>query len=291
MYQHISPREALIKQAKNVRKIIYKIDDSMKDKMPKKREATELLEDQIEYTKELLQLIESKAKIAKHPMMEEGLSYLKEILEDTETELEYSRDQDAKVGHKTSDTSFFGYKTHIAMTPERIITAATITSGEKQDGKELQELVEKSRRSGIDVEAVVGDGAYSESENIEYCEKEQIKLVSKLSKSITHGNVKNKENYTYNKDAEMYVCKAGHMAVKKAKQGSQKEKVECYYFDVEKCKRCPFKEGCYKDGTKSKTFSVKIKTDPHIKHMEYMETEEFDEIYKERYKIEAKNSE
>ena len=27
--------------------------------------------------------------------------------------------------------SFFGYKTHIAMTEERIITAATITSGEK----------------------------------------------------------------------------------------------------------------------------------------------------------------
>lgn len=41
----------------------------------------------------------------------------------TEIELEYSKNQDAKVGHKTADTSFFGYKTHIAMTPERIITA------------------------------------------------------------------------------------------------------------------------------------------------------------------------
>lgn len=29
------------------------------------------------------------------------------------------------------------------MTPERIITAATITSGEKHDGKEMQRLVEK----------------------------------------------------------------------------------------------------------------------------------------------------
>lgn len=57
---------------------------------------------------------------------------------DTEYEIEYSKDKDAKVGHKTADTSFFGYKTHIAMTPERIITAATITTGEKHDGKELQ---------------------------------------------------------------------------------------------------------------------------------------------------------
>ena len=36
---------------------------------------------------------------------------------------------------------FFCYKTHIAMTPERIITAATITSGEKYDGKELTNLI------------------------------------------------------------------------------------------------------------------------------------------------------
>ena len=31
--------------------------------------------------------------------------------------------------------------------------------------------------------------------------------------------------------------------------------------------------------------------DVHIKHMDYIETEEFKEFYSERYKIEAKNSE
>lgn len=35
MYQHISPREALIKQAKELRKSVYKIDETMHDKMPK----------------------------------------------------------------------------------------------------------------------------------------------------------------------------------------------------------------------------------------------------------------
>lgn len=54
MYSHISPREELIRQAKNLRKAVYKIDGTMHDKMPKKRESTGLLEDQIEYTKELL---------------------------------------------------------------------------------------------------------------------------------------------------------------------------------------------------------------------------------------------
>ena len=263
----------------------------MHDKMPKKRESTGLLEDQIEYTKELLNLLTDDGRFEKLPNIKEQMDFLKETMEDTEIELEYSKDQDAKVGHKSADTSFFGYKTHIAMTPERIITAATITSGEKHDGKELTNLIEKSQNNGIEVEAIIGDGAYSEKDNLEYCEENNIKNVSKLSNFVTHGNTQRNNNFEYNKDAGMYVCKAGHMAIKKAKQGSKNNRVECYYFDVEKCKRCPFKKGCYKEESKSKTYSVTIKNDIHVKQMDYMETNEFKTLYSERYKIEAKNAE
>ena len=179
------------------------------------------------------------------------------------------------------------------MTPEQIITAATITSGERHDGKELVNLIEKSENNGIEVEAVIGDGAYSEKDNLEYCEEKNIKNVSKLSKLVTHGNSKRNNSFEYNKDAGMYVCKAGHMAISKRKSGSKENgtQVECYFFNVEKCKHCPFKDGCYKDGAKTKSFSVKIKDDTHIKQMDYMVTDEFKKLYSERYKIEAKNAE
>ncbi len=295
MYSHISPREELIKQAKNLRKAVYKIDESMHNKMPKKREATGLLEDQITYTKELLEVLKEDGRFEKIPSIKEQIEFLKETMEDTEIELEYSKDQDAKIGHKTADTSFFGYKTHIAMTPERIITAAKVTSGEKHDGKELVNLIEKSESNGIEIEAIIGDGAYSEEDNLKYCEENNIKNVSKLSSSVTHGNGKNKDDFEFNKDAEMYVCKAGHMAIKKTHTKGNKynnyTEVDNYFFDVEKCKHCPFRDGCYKDGAKSKTYNVTIKKDIHINHMDYMETEEFKNIYKERYKIEAKNAE
>ena len=62
-------------------------------------------------------------------------------------------------------------KTHIAMTEERIITVATITSGEKTDGKELPKLVQKSKAAGIQIESVIGDMAYSEKTNIEAAKK------------------------------------------------------------------------------------------------------------------------
>lgn len=169
IYQHISPREELIRQAKGLRKLIYKIDETMHEKCLKKRENTGLLEDQIGYTKELLNLVKEDARFTTTPSISEKINMLEETINDTEYELEYSKDKDAKIGHKTADTSFLEYKTHIAMTPERIITAAVITSGEKHDGKQLKKLVEKSQTNGIEVEAVIGDGAYSEKENIEYC--------------------------------------------------------------------------------------------------------------------------
>lgn len=297
MFQHISPREELINRAKELRKAVYAVAPEMKEKMPKKKEATGLLEDTMEYCNSLINLIENEGGFENCKAVLERLNYLKEGLDETTIELEYSKDQDAKVGHKTADTSFFGYKTHIAMTPERIITAATITSGEKHDGKEMQKLVEKSEEAGIEVEAVIGDGAYSEKENIEYAKKKGFKLAAKLSKSVTHGNGKNKDKFEYNKDAGMYVCQAGHMAIRKMKSGSKSDKngidtrVESYYFDVEKCKHCPYKDGCYKEGAKTKSFSVKIKSDIHIEHMDYMKTEEYKALYSERYKIEAKNAE
>ena len=101
------------------------------------------------------------------------------------------------------------------MTPERIITA-TITSGEKPDGKELPELVEKSLKAGMTVENVIADRAYS---------------------------VKDNNGFVYNK------------------------------------------------GTKSRTFSVTLKCDEYKQQQEFQETEEFKQLSKERYKIEAKNSE
>ena len=110
-----------------------------------------------------------------------------------------------------------------------------------------------------------------------------------------YGNGKHNDNFEFNKDAGMYVCPAGHMAIKKAHQKGNKHnnytEVDNYFFDVEKCKRCPFKEGCYKEGAKTKSYNVTIKKDIHINQMDYMETEEYKTLYKERYKIEAKNAE
>jgi hypothetical protein len=252
------------------------------------------LEVEIDYCQKLIEVVEKEDTLTQYPKVKEQLNLLKETVADDIEHLQISEDKDAKVGHKTADSSFFGYKTHVAMSEERIITAATVTTGEKNDGKQLETLIEKSIKAGMEVETVIGDAAYSEKGNIEYANKNEIKLVAKLNPSVTQGFRSKEDEFEFNKDAGMYVCKAGHMAIRKAKQGKKGEgrnQVHTYYFDIEKCKHCPFKEGCYKEGAKSKTYSVSIKSNEHTEQAKFQESEYFKDKTKERYKIEAKNSE
>jgi IS5 family transposase len=288
-----SPKEILIEKSKLLRKAVYQIDEKMKDKFPPKTTTNELV-DELDYCQKVIDAVEKEEAIREYPKVKEKLNYLKEIVADHHEHLQLSNDPDARVGHKTADSSFFGYKTHIAMNEERIITAAVITTGEKSDGKQLQTLIEKSRETGMKIDTVIGDTAYSEKENIKYANINEFQLVSKLNPMITQGARKKEDEFEFNKDAGMYVCKAGHMAIRKAREGKKnvgQNQTHTYYFNIDKCKQCPLKEGCYKEGAKSKTYSVSIKSTEHSEQKAFQESEYFQEKAKERYKIEAKNSE
>ena len=245
-YNQKTPRQALQEQSKKLRRSVYEVDESMRENFPAKN-TEDSLEKELGYCKELIDAIKKNKTICSYPKVQEKMNLLEESVSDNFEHLETSKDEDAKTGHKTADTSFFGYKTHIAMTEERIITAATITSGEKTDGKELPALVRKSRDAGTEVESVIGDKAYSDKKNIEAAKDGGYELIARLNSIVTQGNRGKEEEFEFHKDAGMYQCKAGHLAVHKYLDRRQKEKKNknprmVYFFDVEKCKCCPYKE-------------------------------------------------
>lgn len=293
-YNQCTPQEILRQRSKNVRKAIYSVDDSMKDKFPEKPKTDEL-EEEIEYTKKLVDVITQEPTLTAFPKIKEPFNLLKETVDDHQEFLPQSPDSDARVGYKSADSSFYGYKTHLGMNEERLITAATITTGEKSDGKYLTTLIEKSEQAGVKVDTVMGDAAYSEKENLSYTNEKEITLVSKLNPTVTHGTRTKEKQFDFNKDAGMYVCPAGHIAIHKRqdsrKASDNKNSRVKFFFDIEKCKTCPLREGCYTEGAKSKTYSVTLKSHEHQEQEEFQKTEDFKEKAKERYKIEAKNSE
>ena len=112
---------------------------------------------------------------------------LEEMLTEEKLEkIQSSIDKDARQGYKSEDNDFFGYKSHVAMTRERIVTALEVTSGEAPDGKFMQSLIEQSKKAGLEVKEVIGDKAYSGKDNLEYGKKNDIKIISRIHPIITN---------------------------------------------------------------------------------------------------------
>ena len=278
------PVNVLQQISKQLRKAVYGLDKDAKKKMPEKYEGTDL-EKEVAYIETLIEHV-SKLPVSMFAAVSEKLNLLKEKLDDVKDHYDVSKDGDARRGHKTQDSSFFGYKTHIAINQERIITAATVTSGEKDDGSQMQTLIDKSIENGMEVETVIGDGAYCSKENLEESKEKKITVVSKVNALVREG--RSDDRFTFNKDAGMYVCPAGHMAIKK--YVTKDKMVETYKFDVRKCVVCKMRETCFKYGQENKSFSVCHRAEIQKEQMDFQETDEFREKYRTRYKIEAKNS-
>lgn len=296
VFNHKTPIEILTEESKALRKTVYEIKAEYKDKMPSKPNSRDL-DDHINYCKELIELLRSDEKLSFYNAITEKMNYLEEIVnDDIENKMSLS-DEEARIGHKTADTSFFGYKTHIAMSPERIITAAVVSTGEKADNAFTKELIEQSIENGYDVDTFIGDGAYSGKSDLEYGKENNIKIVAKTNDLVYQGNptARRCKGFTFNKDAGMYVCTAGHMAILKRRTSGKKNPENAqqttFFFDVNKCRVCPLKDGCYKEGSKTKTYSSRKPSKLHQDQVDFQNSNEFRELYKERYKIEAKNSE
>jgi len=65
-----------------------------------------------------------------------------------------------------SDISYFVYKTNLTYNQYRLLTAFTIISVEKLDGKELEGLIALIENAWIMVGTVVSDSDYSEKGNL-----------------------------------------------------------------------------------------------------------------------------
>ena len=288
-----TPIEILHDVSKNIRKQLYIASPELKDQVPPKLHRTASLEEEVMYTKELIHY--AKAFEDKHDNVNKAIKKAITVLEEDKYQTILSvSDQDAKIGHKSVTESFPGYKSHIAMTDERIITAIEVTTGEVSDGKYLETLVEQTKSRKIKIKEILADAAYSSKSNLTYMEDEKITALTPLNPIVMNGGKRETEGFEYNKDAGHMRCPAGYLSIRKARTGKKNQKSNqsmTYYFDIEKCKTCPLRDGCYKPGAKSKTYSITIKSDIHQKAIDYQKTEEFKNKKKQRYKIEAKNAE
>lgn len=216
-FQAYSPQDILYKRAKKLRQAIYQANESAKESMPKKVQ-TDDIQAAIDYCQTLVDWTDQQTHLQLNSEVTERANYLKELLEEDINHLKSESDRDAKTGYKSAEKPFWGYKIHFAMNSERIITACLVTSGEKSDSEQFNELYQKTLEHGFLVDTVIGDRAYSSNEIHKTLTKDEVKLISKVTPVASQGNRKPDSfasNFTYNKDSELYVCPNGQQAIKK----------------------------------------------------------------------------
>ena len=227
----------------------------------------------------------------------EIIEKIKEILSDEKFMLQKGLrslvDPDARVGYKSKDSSFFGYKTEFTMTTdERIITAVDVHSGEYVDGDGFHELLKRTEEAGVKVETVTGDKAYFRKDILDELEQKKIESIIPVSASAYKID---ESLYSYNKDSDEWVCRTGNRTVKKRVTTKGKRgktyRVFIYGFDKEGCKNCPHREECMGKATGGKVFQVSENAPFYYAESQRQKSKEFQDKYRKRSAEEWKNAE
>ena len=208
-----TPTQILREMTKNLRKEIHRTQNEISNIFPEKPTVENDIFEEIDYTKAL---VDALLKVdLKSEKAQKLLIKVQNTLElPNLVELQSANDEDAKIGHKSEDNDFFGYKNHIAMTEEGIITGLSVTNGTAADNKEFENIVNQTLETGVEVEDIAGDKAYSTSDILKFGIDKNINIISKLKENVGSKEF-NDEYVSFNKDADTYECKNGCLAKKK----------------------------------------------------------------------------
>ncbi len=290
------PVPTLKEYSKKLRALLYQCDQRLSGSLEKDHSIGRSdLMGEISYGNRLVKYVEEElSHLTDVPAVRKLLNRFKELLSDISDHYNASLyDSDARVGHKSADTKFFGYKTQILMDEEsRLIEGAEVTSGEVGDPVAAKDVIEQTAKNeDYVVDELLGDTAYSGQPILELGTKYKFDVIAPAHPILGAG-IDGRDGFTFNKDADMFVCPKGHMAISKRTVTHKKDNNRrsiIYKFDKTKCNVCPLKTVCLRD-SKEKTFSVTALSEEQKDLLKRQRSDYFRQRRRQRYKIEAKNA-
>lgn len=204
-------------------------------------------------------------------------------------------DKDARVGHKSKEQHFFGYKTEIMMTTdEQIITSVRTEPGNYTDGDHVPEMLVETAKRGIRLKKFFGDKAYFRKPILDAVAEQEAESYIPVSETVYKLD---ESQFSYVKDSDEWVCSEGHHSMsrkvfktkcKGCKTGFREGYT--YYFDKKVCSQCPKHDECA-GKTVGKILRVGRHTGEFYDISQRQKSLEFKEEYKKRACLESKNAE
>lgn len=170
-------------------------------------------------------------------------------------------DEDARVGRKSKTQDFYGYKTEFVMTTEeRIITSIKTANGAYIDWSYAKELLDNTKKAGVNIREVYGDKAYFRKFILDDIESVQAKAYIPVSAVVYRLD---ETKFTYNKDSDEWQCMQGNTSIeRKYFTGTSRGNFRAgykYYFDIAQCEKCPIHDECAGNDTR-KVLQVGLNT-------------------------------
>lgn len=280
--------------SKQLRREIYREMIDLSERFPDKPSETAELTEEIEYTYRLLDSVGTDILQSDKSTLIKIYKQIKELLDtDRIREIRSKNDEDARFGHKTANSTFFGYKSHLAMTEERIITGIEVTHGGEPDCNLLPALLEKTINNGVGVKEAIGDMAYVSENNLDVCKEKDVTLFARTNSAVAAAAISPlDEGFSFNKDAGLLQCPAGELAMRFSKKTAENGNTYLnYFFSKRKCQKCPMCGQCRIGKSKTKCYNITQPSEKNRQRLEFEASGVFRERMKIRHRIEEKNGE
>lgn len=284
--------QVLRELSKRLRREIYREMVELSEKFPERPSETAELADEIEYTRRLLESMKTEILDSGKSGLIELCERIQELLDtDRIREIRSKDDEDARFGHKKANSTFFGYKSHLAMTEERIVTSVEVTHGGEPDGRQLPVLLERSKNNGIEVTEIIGDMAYVSEENLEICEENCVTLFARTNSAVAAAAATPlDEGFILNKDAGLMQCPAGELATRVEKRAAKNGNTYLkYVFSAAMCRKCPLRERCRVGKSKARCYNITQPSEKNRARLDFENSKAFRARLEIRHRIEEKN--
>jgi transposase len=155
-------------------------------------------------------------------------------------------DPEMRHGRKSASRRFDGHKLDVLVDEDsEVILGVDVRAGNAGDGDGAAPLLEKAQNlTGVDVETLLGDMAYSDGDVREGVEAKGVELVAKVP-PVTNSGRFPKTDFHIDTTAGTVTCPNGQTTsnVKKVKDHKGRRAL-AYQFDPKICAVCPLRDSC-----------------------------------------------
>jgi len=201
-------------------------------------------------------------------------------------------DPEMRHGRKSASQRWDGDKVQVAEEPgTELITEIDVVDASAGDGASLLPMIQSvEEHLEVKVEGATADTAYGSVDNRVKCAEQGIDLVSPVSAPADPEVAKSA--FQIDEVAGKATCPQGKTTtVFREVKDDAGRKVKQFVFEREACVGCPLFERCVKSKTSGRTVTLNYHEDVMNEARERQGTEEFEEKYKERPKVERKIAE